>query len=603
MKDAARLIIPAWGELYLSDVLSLTLPAVLAPGNLPALLDMFDVEIVIVTESQLFDLIRTSKSFQAIGSICSTRVISLDDLLTNFHGDYGTILTCALFRGFADLGSRMTETFLLFLNADFIISDGSLRHVGQLMRQGKRLIHAPSFRVVFEDVWPQLRARVDAKSCTLSMPSREMAKLALAHKHPTVRARTVNQRLSHQKWMDQFYWYVDEDTLIGYQSPIALVAIKPERVVGAPKVFWDYGFVPEAAPTTMPHFITDSDDFFMIEPQNRDHQAMLIRVGWVSMQELASNESLRATKEHRASLKQLLKIHASELPSDLQDFIDESHAFMAEIHRRLSPNPAPHTGHPLFGWWSSATPAIAALRTLQTFYRRMFGSPPKVGKAHPLWIDTASVAQKTAAWKIGGRTNILAINSGDWPRRTFTSGCGDAKGLPSCGLQGWMDGAPYDACICELTLKELEHLDAIYAELRPLIKDGGQVLFKVANPARFLEDTAPLLRRCRFPDVDVSEIRFYGTSATALLRAIYFRALRPIPSRPIVRGLGICALILLAPLVWLANVRAAQRDPTIFSPKWTILMLEFTVRRGDSRLGRSSADPWHAGHETTDAVQ
>ena len=221
-------------------------------------------------------------SFQAIGKVCATRLVPLDDLLTDFHGDYGTILTYALFRGFGDLGERMTETYLLFLNADFIISDGSLRHLAQLMHQGERLIHAPSFRVVFEDVWPQLQTRVDTNSWTLSVPSREMAKLALAHKHPTVKARTVNQRLCHQKWMDQFYWYVDEDTLIGYQSPVALVAIKPERVVGEPKVFWDYGFIPEAAPTQTPHFITDSDDFFMIEPQNRDHQALLIRVGWLS---------------------------------------------------------------------------------------------------------------------------------------------------------------------------------------------------------------------------------------------------------------------------------------------------------------------------------
>jgi len=25
-----------------------------------------------------------------------------------------------------------------------------------------------------------------------------------------------------------FYWYVDEETLVGYQWPVALVAIKPE---------------------------------------------------------------------------------------------------------------------------------------------------------------------------------------------------------------------------------------------------------------------------------------------------------------------------------------------------------------------------------------
>jgi len=59
MAETARLILPVWGEAYLAEVLSITLPAVLAPGNLPALSGMFDVEVVIVTESRLFDLVRT----------------------------------------------------------------------------------------------------------------------------------------------------------------------------------------------------------------------------------------------------------------------------------------------------------------------------------------------------------------------------------------------------------------------------------------------------------------------------------------------------------------------------------------------------------------
>lgn len=573
MKEAARLIIPVWGEAYVSDVLSLTLPAVLSTGNLPALCDMFEVELVIVTETRLFELIRGSKSFAVATKLCAVRLVALDDLLVTFQGDYGTILTYALFRGLADLGERMTETCLLFLNADFLISDGSLRHVGRLLLQGERMIHAPSFRVVLEEVWPQLSAGVDRESGTLRVSSREMAKLALAHKHPTVRARTVNQRLYHQTWMDQFYWYVDEDTLIGHQSPMALVAIKPQSVVGEPKAFWDYGFVPEAGPTLKPHFITDSDDFFMIEPQGRDHQATLVHIGWTTVDQIARTEVLRATKEHRESVAQLLKIHAGDLPADLQDSIDESRAFMAEVYRLASLQAAPHVGHPVLSWWNGSSPAISALQTLQTTYRRLFGSPPKVGKSHPLWIETVPVERKLGEWKSGGKTNILSITSDDLLRRR----CLDAQS------DRLFDKAPFDACICELTLKDLRDLEALYPDVRSLVKDGGQVLFKVTNPVGRRDDVGLFLSCCRFPDVDVSEIRFYGTSATAWWRAVYIPALRPIPSRPIMRGLGICALILLSPLVRLANVHAERRNPAVFSPRWMIVTLEFTVRRARSQ--------------------
>jgi hypothetical protein len=593
MKEAARLIIPVWGEPYVSDVLSLTLPAVLSPGNLPALSDMFEVELVVVTETRLFEVIRGSKSFQVAAKLCAVRLVALDDLLVAYQGDYGTILTYALFRGLADLGERMTETCLFFLNADFLISDGSLRHVGRLLLQGERMIHAPSFRVVLEDVWPRLSARVDKELGTLCVPSRDMAKLALAHKHPTVRARTVNQRLYHQTWMDQFYWYVDEETLIGHQSPMALVAIKPQSVVGEPKAFWDYGFVPEAGPTLKPHFITDSDDFFMIEPQGRDHQATLVHIGWATVDKIARTEVLRATKEHRQSVAQLLKIHAGDLPADLQDSIDEARAFMAEIYRLASLHAAPHVGHPVLSWWGGSSPAISALHALRTMYQKTFGSPPKVGKSHPLWIEIAPVQQKIAEWKNGGKTNILSITSDDLLRHR----CLDAQS------DRLFNKAPFDACICELTLKDLRDLGALYPEVRSLVKDGGQVLFKVTNPVGRRDDAGLFLSCCRFPDIDVSEIRFYGTPATAWWRAVYVPALRPIPSRPIMRGLGICALILLAPLVRLANARAERRNPAVFSPRWTTLMLEFTVRRARPRQTKPPLTGDAARPKMDDAVR
>ena len=351
MKDPARLIIPLWGEAYASKLVTMTLPALLAAGNLPALAGMFDVELVLVTESKLYDKIRQASSFQLVSRVCRTKLVSLDDLMTELPGDYGVVLTYALFRGFADLGPRMTQTYLLFLNADFIVGDGSLRHLGNLMLEGKRVIHAPSFRVVLEDVWPKLQAAVNASTGALEMAARDMVALALAHKHVTVKARTINQRLCHQLWMDQFYWYVDEDTLIGYQWPVALVAIKPERVVTEPVLVWDYGFIPEAAPTAPRHFIGDSDDFFMLEPQKRSTGEDMVRLGWISIADIARNLSKWTTREQRQCGKQLLVIHAGPLPADLDAVIEESRDYMAQVYDRLDPTPIPHIGHSWLGPW------------------------------------------------------------------------------------------------------------------------------------------------------------------------------------------------------------------------------------------------------------
>jgi len=636
MREPARLIIPLWGEVYAQKLVSITLPALLAPGNLPALTDLFDVELVLVTETRLFDRIRHAQSFQLVSKLCRTELVSLDDLITELPGDYGVVLTYALFRGFSDLGARMTQTYLLFLNADFIICDGALRHVAKLMGQGKRVIHAPSFRVVLEDVWPQLQARVNPSTSVLSLAPREMVKLALANKHLTVKARTVNQRLCHQIWMDQFYWYVDENTLIGYQWPVALVAIKPERVVTEPVLVWDYGFIPEASPTADRHFIDDSDDFFMLEPQKRTTGEELVRLGWVTPDEIARDLSKWTTKEQRECGGKLLKIHAGDLP-DLDEVVAESRRYLAEITTRLSPQPQPHIGHGhLSAWFEAAKermksprpapPTVAAkdveqapspaatmppsprpqglqtrmLGTLRVAYRRSFGSPPDVGTFHPLWLDTTWVNQELADWK-KKNAHILWLTSRD---SLFHSVLRDRLDTAALFLEDAGESlfaAPYDACLCELAVDELVNLNRLYAKIRPLMQDGGKVVFLVANRDRSIAPHDMALCQTALPDVDVSEIRFYGSAATGMLRRFYLGASNSFPNRPLSRVLATGAVLIgLAPFVRLANAFASRRDPTLLTLRWTSLVVSFVIRKGsaarlpggcDHRSGSPDAGP------------
>jgi hypothetical protein len=629
MREPARLIIPLWGEVYAQKLVSITLPALLAPGNLPALAGLFDVELVLVTETRLFERIRHAQSFQLVSKLCRTELVSLDDLMTELPGDYGVVLTYALFRGFTDLGARVTQTYLLFLNADFIVCDGALRHLARLMGQGKRVIHAPSFRVVLEDVWPQLQARVNPATSVLSLAPREMVKLALANKHLTVKARTVNQKLCHQIWMDQFYWYVDEDTLIGYQWPVALVAIKPERVPTEPVLVWDYGFIPEAAPTAARHFIDDSDDFFMLEPQKRTTGEELVRLGWVSPDEIARDLSKWTTKEQRECGRQLLKIHAGDLPN-LESIVAESESYLAEIAARLSPQPQPHIGHGhLSAWFEAAKermkkprpapPAIAAtdveqtpwatpttlpsappkgvrstvIGALRAAYRRSFGSPPEVGTFHPLWLDTAWVNRELAAWKKRG-ARILWLTSRD---SLFHSVLRDRLDTAALFLEEAGESlfaAPYDACLCELAVDELVNLNRLYAKIRPLMRDGGKVVFLVANRDRSIAPNDMALCQTALPDVDVSEIRFYGSAATDIMRRLYLRASNSFPNRPLSRVMATGAVLIgLAPFVRLANALASRRDPTLRAPRWTSLIATFLVRKGAAAgLAHARGEGW-----------
>src|SRR3989442_1202157 len=140
-------------------------------------------------------------------------------------------LTFALHRGFADLGEAMPDYHLIFFNADFILADGSLRTLGHRILAGERLIHAPSYCTIEEEAEPLLRRLIDGETQTLTLSPRGMAAMILAHRHHTIRGKTVNQRVFHSAYIDQFYWQVDDHTLLGRQMPVSLVCMKPERVV------------------------------------------------------------------------------------------------------------------------------------------------------------------------------------------------------------------------------------------------------------------------------------------------------------------------------------------------------------------------------------
>jgi hypothetical protein len=616
MKENVRLIIPLWGRLYADKLTSMTLPALLAPGNLPALCAMFEVEVVIVTETKLFDLIRNSLAFQRVATLCSTKLTPIDDLMSSLPGDYGVVLTKALYRGFLDLGAKVTDTFLLFLNADFIIADGSYRRLGKLMLEGHRVIHAPSFRVILEEVWPKLEARADRQNTVLAMPPREMVKMALNYKHLTIKARTVNQRFYHQWCMDQFYWYVDEDTFVGYQWPVALVAIKPERVVLEPTLVWDFAYIPDAAPTLEKFFIKDSDDFFMIEPQSRVTGEELIRPGWITIDDVVKYLNNWTTKEQRHCGEQLLVFHADKVPTGLDEVIDESRQYMSEIKKRLSPEPQPHANHRMLGpWFAAAVKRINERHSVsvestdqlpqdivpvprakppavrrgmmsklsapaRAIHCKMFGSLPLLRPTHPLWLDTADVAARLSAWRQGGRDRVLWLSSKDSFFHSLLTERTDATRL-LLKQRNYPEDMPYDACLCELSPTEISNLPALYAKIRLLVRDGAEVLFYVykrgpmplrANPFAAYEEL--------FPAIDVSTIRFHGNTLTCLIRNLFIKWSGRFAHFPAARAViaGI-TLLALAPLAWLANRQADGRDATIFTPTWTSTVVHFVVRK------------------------
>ena len=311
-----RIIAYAWGEKYVNVLLNVALPALLAPGNLPAIVKTVACEAVVLTEERFFETFNAHPNVRAIRSLCSLRLVSLDDLVCA-PDKYGISLTYVLHRGCADLGAAMTDWWLLFMNADFILADGSLRSVVARLQAGERLVAAPSYCANSREVMPLLE-RYHVPGSSLTIAPRDLAKLTLAHRHQTLLAKILNRSGDHFRYMDQFYWEVDEHTLLGHQMPVAIVGMRPQRAVDEPNSYWDYGLMREFCPTAAPCVMGDSDEFLMLELRDNEVARDALVAGPMNYRELGERMIIWVTPYQRDFAQYALTLHAKDLPPETE---------------------------------------------------------------------------------------------------------------------------------------------------------------------------------------------------------------------------------------------------------------------------------------------
>lgn len=528
----ARLIVTAWGERYLDDLMRYTVPSILAPGNLPALAEEFACEIVLVTETHLFDRVKNDPSYPELCRYATVILKPVDDLISPW---YGISLTYAYTRGYVDLGEEITDSFLLFLNADFIMADGCYRSLIPHMRNGAGAIFAPSYCTIAEDVAPLLESRIDKKSRALAIAPRELAAMVLEHRHNTVRGKTVNDGDFHMHWIDQFYWKVDDGTLLARQLPIAVVCLKPNRALIEPTSFWDYGVVYDICRDVPPTILADSDDFLMLELRGRDVAREEMEPGWPEASVIAERLSKFTSDYMRDFGRHTLILHSGPLPADISEGKSSLAHYVGEVYRRLSP-PKSYRNHEFweYHWpnfhryraeakiklqlfdrmrmseivrgdqigiklFDDPTPTVHGLLPDDQSYDRRFGLlpwPTINNPYHDEFLDVMKAVEMPPAEDarrilITGGKPIISPHVNAHPGFTVTLSYSIARmngfhpvhigtiptdaTLPSDPGPG-DERQGFDFCFCELTFPQILSFRKTYENLRPAMKPGARIV-------------------------------------------------------------------------------------------------------------------------------
>jgi hypothetical protein len=635
----ARVIIPVWGTKYLGRMDAACLPALLAPGNLPHLAEHFECELVIVTEAALFDEVRNLPSIRRAAQYAALRLVAVDDVLSHpFY--YGLTITHALFRGFSDLGEAAQDVWCLFLNADFILADGSYRGLVKRMLAGERCIFSPSYCVIEEEVRPALNSGAVAGAGVLSIKPREMAGLILDHKHFTIRAKIINWKMYRIDRVDQFYYQHDNDTLIGRQLPIAIVAFRPERVPPEPVTFWDYGVVAEVCPTAPLCVLGDSDDFLMLELRGRETMQGQLKLGWMNPDEIARDLSLWTTKDQRDCGEFTLVLHRHDLPSNYREGVKQLDDYYRGVMRQVVPEPRDHRNHyiwtgvvTLHEEWLRSRQALEAdgstaidtkinsnprsgitrlllgllkeillapfgrgsagisqqlFDLLRAIYLRLYGRMPDIGLLHPQYIDIQpllSYIKKLSA--DGNSPNVLGVWSmsgaaaapflNRWIGRTTNASPGDL--LSDDGLMALQAKAPFDTCILELDADEFLSYGKLHARLRGLLKKGGRILvFCQTHGIGSIPERYFKLIAHGLPDCDIGELEMRGNWPSYVAQKLWTIGRRKAESG---KALDLVQFALLglavSVLSALANRFSRNRHLGTYKPSCTSLLLKITV--------------------------
>ena len=343
------MLIPLWGARYYEQWLSLAAPALMAPGNIMYLHAHADFELAFLCKSQDLEFLQSNATIRQLGARICLKMITIDEFFPpHAHVSYGIPLTLAYAKGIQDLGEDGLGTFVMLLNADFVVSEGSLAQVLRRLDDGNHIVTAPSLRVIEHEVRPLLEDRLQKHAGPGCFAPRAMMALAERHLHQTVRTRILNHDGPIGAWYYHLVYWRSSATCIAGRSFLLMplcfqIRRQPQNVV-CPV---DYGFIQEYCPGGQYASIGDSDEMLMLELQVRDSEAELLEPAphFASTAEamdyrvttIARNAGDWSTAEHRRAFAQPLLFHSADPPANAAEQLAEFDRQIARVFELLPP--------------------------------------------------------------------------------------------------------------------------------------------------------------------------------------------------------------------------------------------------------------------------
>jgi hypothetical protein len=262
-----HIIIPVWGDAYTRCLLDVGLPAIMAPGNLPALGRQGHLCHIITTSADR----RTIEAAPVFGPLSAHIDIRFDEIDDDpaVSGDRHAWQSYCNRVGIKVADQRGAA--MVFLNPDVVVADGGLKALATRLAQGKRAIQVLGVRLVKEAVVPLLVDGYRSDDATrLTISPRELIALAMPNLHPLTLTHSY-ERPDLDIAPSLLFWAAASEGLVARCFHLHPMLVHP-RVRNAPfSTTIDDDYLRAACPDSADEYVVvDSDEFCACELSGLD---------------------------------------------------------------------------------------------------------------------------------------------------------------------------------------------------------------------------------------------------------------------------------------------------------------------------------------------
>ncbi len=339
-----RYVLVVWGEKYIERYFEFAFPTHLSPNNLPVLARHHDLSFAILTRAEDTETFKRHPQYQRLSDLGTVEFITIDDLISH-PGVFTVTLTLAFTRAMRAAGAAATEINFIFMNADFILADGTLATVARRLQSGAKAVLSASPRSIAEEMGPRVAELPRNADGAITLAPRDAVAMALEAPHAMVFAKQPGLQLVHTIVPNQYFWFVDPKTLLARSFLMFMLAVRPVRPGYRATSYCDYSLVADLVDERDISVIDDSDDGFILELQSRTQELDTVRFGPLGEEAAIRHLAEWTTPHHRGLATFDLVFHSGPLPNQLATARTDAKDYIDRLLAGLPPPVDPHT-HP-----------------------------------------------------------------------------------------------------------------------------------------------------------------------------------------------------------------------------------------------------------------